>query len=126
MLQILFAGRDLASLPAFKIEIEESNGQVTCLESGQQVLDAVSEKQFDLLVADETLEDMSGLELIESVIMSQPMLNCAAVSSLSKEDYHEASEGLGVLMQLPSAPGREEADALMKHLNKIQSFKVGS
>ncbi len=126
MLQILFAGRDLAFLPAFKIEIEESNGQVTCLESGQQVLDAVSEKQFDLLVADETLEDMSGLELIESVIMSQPMLNCAAVSSLSKEDYHEASEGLGVLMQLPSAPGREEADALMKHLNKIQSFKVGS
>ncbi len=42
MLQILFAGRDLASLPAFKIAIEESNGQVTCLESGQQVLDAVS------------------------------------------------------------------------------------
>jgi DNA-binding NtrC family response regulator len=126
MLQILFAGRDLASLPAFKIAIEESNGQVTCLESGQQVLDAVSEKQFDLLVADETLQDMSGLELIESVIMSQPMLNCAAVSSLSKEGYHEASEGLGVLMQLPSAPGREEADALMKHLNKIQSFKVGS
>ena len=126
MLQILFAGRDLTSLPAFKIAIEERNGQVTCLESGQLVLDAVSEKQFDLLVADETLEDMSGLELIESVIMSQPMLNCAAVSSLSKEDYHEASEGLGVLMQLPSAPGREEAHALMKHLNKIQSFKVGS
>ena len=109
-----------------KQHIEESNGQVTCLESGQQVLDAVSEKNFDLLVADETLGDMSGLELIESVIMSQPMLNCAAVSSLSKEDYHEASEGLGILMQLPSAPGREEADALMKHLNKIQSFKVGS
>ncbi len=126
MMQILLAGENLALMPIFKTALEESNSQVTCLESGQQVLDAVSEKQFDLLVADETLEDMSGLELIESVIMSQPMLNCAAVSSLSKEDYHEASEGLGVLMQLPSAPGREEADALMKHLNKIQSFKVGS
>ena len=126
MMQILLAGGNLASMSVFKTTLEESGARVTCLDSGQQTLDAVSEKKFDLLVADETLEDMSGLELIESVIMSQPMLNCAAVSSLSKEDYHEASEGLGVLMQLPSAPGREEADALMKHLNKIQSFKVGS
>ena len=126
MMEILLAGGNLASMPAFKTALEENGAQVTCLDLGQQTLGAVSEKNFDLLVADETLADMSGLELIESVIMSQPMLNCAAVSSLSKEDYHEASEGLGVLMQLPPAPGREDADALMKHLNKIQSFKVGS
>ena len=126
MMEIVLAGGNLASMSAFKTALEENGAQVTCLDSGQQTLGAVSEKSFDLLVADETVEDMSGLELIESVIMSQPMLNCAAVSSLSKEDYHEASEGLGVLMQLPPAPGREDADALMKHLNKIQSFKVGS
>lgn len=126
MMQILLTIETLASMPVFKTALEENGAQVTCLDSGQQTLVAVSEKQFDLLVADETLGDMSGLELIESVIMSQPMLNCAVVSSLSMEDYHEASEGLGVLMQLPSAPGREEADALMKHLNKLQSFKVGS
>ena len=126
MMQILFAGRDLSSMPAFKTALEENGARVTCLDSGQQTLEAISEKNFDLLVADETLEDMSGLALIESVIVSQPMLNCAAVSSLSKEDYHEASEGLGVLMQLPTAPGPKEADALMKHLNKILSFKVGS
>ena len=126
MMQILMTGENLASMTAFKTALEENGAQVTCLDSGQQTLGAVSEKNFDLLVADETLGDMSGLELIQSVIMSQPMLNCAAVSSLSKEDYHEASEGLGVLMQLPPAPSREDADALMEHLNKIQSFKVGS
>ena len=126
MMQILFAGRDLSSMPAFKTALEENGAWVTCLDSGQQTLETVSEKNFDLLVADETLEDMSGLALIGSVIVTQPMLNCAAVSSLSKEEFHEASEGLGVLMQLPTAPGREEADALMKHLKKILSFKVGS
>ncbi|MEN8245861.1 MAG: response regulator [Thermodesulfobacteriota bacterium] len=126
MMEILLAGGNLASMPAFKTALEENGALVTCLDSGQQTLDTVSEKTFDLLVADETLGDMAGLELIESVIMTQPMLNCAAVSSLSKEDYHEASEGLGVLMQLPSEPGKEDADALMKHLNKIQSIKVGS
>ena len=126
MMEIVLAGGNLASMPAFKTALEDNGARVTCLDSGQQTLGAVSEIKFDLLVVDETLEDMSGLELIESVIMSRPMLNCAAVSSLSKEDYHEASEGLGVLMQLPAVPGREEADALMKHLSKIQSFKVGS
>jgi len=125
-MQIVLAGRNLTSSAVFKTALEENNAQVTCLDSGRQTLDAVSEKKFDLLVTDETLEDMSGLELIESVIMSQPMLNCAAVSSLSREDFHDASEGLGVLMTLPSTPGREEADALMKHLHKIQSFKTRS
>ena len=126
MTQILFAGRDISSLPAFKRAIEESGGQVTCLDTGKGALYAVSEKTFDLLIAAEKLEDMSGMGLIEAVVTRQPMLNCAVVSSLSPDDYHEASEGLGILMQLPAEPGREEAEALINHLKKIQSFKVGS
>ena len=126
MMQILFAGSDLASLPAFTRTIEKRGGQVTCLGSRQEVMDAVSEKEFDLLIADESLGDMSGIRLIEEVIGRNPMLNCAVVSSLPPDEYHAASEGLGILMQLPVEPGPEEADALMKHLAKIQSFKVGS
>ena len=86
MMQILFAGRDIASLPAFKRAIEESGGQVTCLVSGRQVIDAVSERNFDLLIAEESLGDMSGINLIEAVVSRQPMLNCAVVSSLSPDD----------------------------------------
>jgi len=126
MLQILFAGRDISSLPVFIEAIEESGGQATCLDTGKGALFAVSEKAFDLLIAAEKLEDISGIGLIEAVIAIQPMLNCAVVSSLSPNDFHEASEGLGILMQLPEEPGREAADALMSHLKKIQSFKVGS
>ena len=126
MTQIIFAGSNLASLPAFKKGIEESGGRVTCLGSSGQVMEAISERGFDLLIADESLGDMSGIDLVEKVIARNPMLNCAVVSSLTPDEYHEASEGLGILMQLPSEPGPEEADALMKHLAKIQSFKVGS
>ncbi len=74
------------------------------------------------MVTDENLGDMTGLELIESVIASQPMLNCAAVSSLSPGDFHEASEGLGILMQLPVEAGKKEADQLLEHLKKIQAL----
>jgi len=126
MIQILLTGGGLTSLPAFKTALEENGVRIACLKSGRKAIDAVSEKTFDLLIADETLEDMSGLELVETLITSQPMLNCAVVSSLSAGDYHEASEGLGILMQLPTEPGRKEAEVLMNHLTKIQSFKVGS
>jgi DNA-binding NtrC family response regulator len=126
MTEILFAGRDISSLPVFNRAIEESGGQVTGLGSGRQVIDAVSERNFDLLIAEESVGDMSGLDLIKAVIARQPMLNCAVMSALSPDAYHEASEGLGILMQLPVDPGREEAEALIDHLKKIQSFKVGS
>jgi hypothetical protein len=111
-------------MSAFKTALNESEAQTICLESGRKALSAVSEKVFDLLVTDETLDDMTGLELIRSVIASHPMLNCAAVSSLLPGDFHESSEGLGILMQLPVGPGKEEADQLLEHLKKIQSFGV--
>jgi len=122
MIHILIAGRDRSSLSAFKTAMDESDVQTTYLESGHEALSMVSEKVFDILVTDENLSDMTGLELIESVIVSQPMLNCAAVSSLSPGDFHEASEGLGILMQLPVEAGKKEADQLLEHLKKIQSL----
>ena len=47
------------------------------------------------------------------------MINCAAVSSLTSEDFHEAGEGLGILMQLPVEPGQEYADMLLEQLKSI-------
>ncbi len=126
MIHILLAGRDVLSMSAFKAALDESDVQTTCLESGRKALSAVSEKVFDLLVTAENLGDMTGLELIESVITSQPMLNCAVASTLSSADFHEASEGLGILMQLPAEPGKKEADQLLEHLKKIQSFSKSS
>lgn len=121
MIHILIVSGDRLSMSAFKAALDESDVQTTCLESGRKALSAVSEKVFDLLVTDENIGDMTGLELIGSVIARQPMLNCAAVSSLSPGDFHEASEGLGILMQLPVEAGKKEADQLLEQLNKIQS-----
>jgi CheY-like chemotaxis protein len=126
MIHILIAGRDRVSLSVFKTALEESDAQTTCLMSGRRALSAVSEDVFDLLVTDENLSDMTGLELIRSVMTSQPMINCAVVSTLSAADFHEASEGLGILMQLPVEPGKKEAHQLLEHLNKIQSFSKDS
>ncbi len=46
-------------------------------------------------------------------------MNCAAVSSLSADDFHEASEGLGVMMQLPLEPDLKDAEKLVEYLKTI-------
>jgi hypothetical protein len=44
---------------------------------------------------------MTGLKFVEKLVLTNPMINCAAVSSLSSKDFHAASEGLGILMPMP-------------------------
>ena len=124
MIHVLIVGGTCFSSSDFTTRLDENGVETTCLVSGREALTAVSEKMFDLLVVYENLGDMTGLELIKSVVASQPMLNCAAVSSLLPDAFHEASEGLGILMQLPVEPGKQEADQLLEQLKKIQSFGV--
>ena len=107
MMNILLASRDKASLSALKTGLEENQVQTAWAESGSNALAKVTEGNFDLVVTDENLGDMTGLEFIKTVIALKPMVNCAAVSSLLPDDFHEASEGLGILMQLPVRPGHE-------------------
>lgn len=122
MIRILFAGRDIASIPAFKSVLDQNDIHTTHMDSGQKALAAITAQGFDLLIADENLGDMTGLELIKAVVTQNPMLNCAAISSLASDKFHEDSEGLGVLMQLSIEPGKNEVEQLLDHLKKIQSF----
>jgi len=87
--------------------------------SCQTAFDMISEKSFDLAVADENIAGASGLEFAEKLVSVNPMINCAVVSPLSSKDFHEASEGLGVLMQLPVRPDEKQAEMLIKCLKKV-------
>jgi len=124
MNRILLAGRDTVSLSAFKSALETRDARTQYVLAGEKALAAISVEVFDLLVADEILTDMSGLELIKTVTAKYPLLNCALVSSLPPEEFHEATEGLGILMQLSPQPGTTEAEELLAHVNKIHSFSL--
>jgi len=91
-------------------------------QSGAKALDMITDTAFDLVVTDERLGDMTGLELAAKLISINPMINCAAVSSLSPEDFHEASEGLGLMDPLPPRPGKAEVDNLLQRLIDIKKL----
>jgi hypothetical protein len=57
--------------------------------------------------------------MAEKVVMTHPMVNCALASRLSEHEFHEASEGLGILMQLPLEPTGAHVKDLIDRLEQI-------
>jgi hypothetical protein len=98
--------------------------ETTLLESGKQALQLIMHQQYALVIVGKTPDGHLNTEFIGSLVQNCPMQCCAAVSGLSPDEFHEATEGLGVLAQLPVYPTREAIDALLDHLLKIQRISV--
>ena len=109
--------RSLAGIVSYLKEKGEYGWQQAT--SGLDALKILTEKEIDLVIADETLEDMTGLELINKMVKLRPMTQYALVSSLSSKAFHDASEGLGILMQLPVDPGKHHGEILMNTFENI-------
>lgn len=105
----------------------ERNNEVELLwaESGGKALAIVADTPIDLVVSDEGLEDMTGLELAERLLSVNPMINCAVVSLLSPKRFHEVSEGLGLLAQLPPTPGKKQAEELLQLVKDLKGRIAG-
>ncbi len=119
MVQIVLISKETGSLSGWEAIFKEFDANVIMTGSCDETLLQCEESRVDLIVADEQVTDMSGIDCIRKMITVNPMLNFAAVSSLPNEMFHEASEGLGVLMQLPVSPGKKEVKKLLDRLRHI-------
>jgi len=121
MFKLLLVSPDKASLSGLVSAFSE-HGDVdfSWVESGEIALNIASDTTFDLVITDEKLDDMTGLELADRLLSVNPRINCASVSRLSPENFHDKSEGLGLMAQLPVQPGKEDAEKLIKRLRHLK------
>ena len=120
MTQILLVSPEKNNFKDLDASFSENNITVQWTDTAKNAISILSQRKFDLILLHEQLQDMTGRKLVETIITINAMLNCVVLSALSKEDFHEAYEGLGVLMQFPLDPGKNEADALFNHLTRIR------
>jgi DNA-binding NarL/FixJ family response regulator len=126
MMKLLLVSPDKSSLSELASALKEHDDvELLTTESGEKALAMVSESAVDLVVTDEELGDMTGLEFARRLISLNPMINCATVSGLEPERFHEVSEGLGLMDQLPTRPGKEDAERLLRNLRLIKG-EIGS
>ena len=94
--------------------------------SGKNALARAGSTPPLLAVIDEILPDMTGLELSRELLKTNALINTALVSGLSAENFHETSEGLGILVQLPESPGEKEARNIVSGLKRIFALPSGA
>ncbi len=98
--------------------------EITTTDNGNNALEFVQNTTSDIAIIAETLPDMTGIELVERVVKVNPMVNTAVVSDLHDEAFHEATEGLGILMAIPSKAGKTEASNLITYLGTIMNVTL--
>ena len=101
---------------------EVSTWPVVCSSSVKEV-DLTFGKAPDLLIVDETVGGVGALAVAREIIEINAMINMAVVSELSEEDFHEASEGLGIMARIPTHPGTEDAQRLFDLLRQMPGYK---
>ncbi len=123
MLRIVLAAGNADSLARLAAGLNQT-GKVELFQasSAAKAMDMVENRDVDLVVVGEELADMRPLEFVSQVVTCRPMINTAMVSNLSPDDFHEATEGLGVLMQLSPNPSAADAAALLKRIEELSAL----
>ena len=118
MIKILLVTSEREPFSEFAKMLKQKDGvELSWASTGQEALEAISDNPVDLVIVNENIGNMTGIEFMKKLLPINPMINCAAVSPLPPEEFHEASEGLGVLVQLPVAPGKLDAENLLKYID---------
>ena len=70
----------------------------------------------DLIIVDETLTTIDGLALVRELLEKNAFFSIAVASDRPPDEFHEVSEGLGVVMQLGDPPGTDDVRKVMDYL----------
>jgi len=126
MIKILLVTSEKELFSEFASTLEKNEDvELFWATNGKEALEKMPDNPVDLVVVNENIGDMTGIEFMKKLLPINPMINCSAVNTLEPEEFHEASEGLGVLMQLPVNPGKFEAEDLLKRLKKLKDLTAG-
>lgn len=98
---------------------EEKRLTTTWCNSGTSAFKILRNKTIDLVILEESLPDMTGMQFIDRLVSLAPMTGTAIMSALTHEQFHETYEGYGVMMQLSMDPEREEITQLLERFHHI-------
>lgn len=125
MLTILLVYKEAKKFEMVKDCLSKSESvKILQAETVDVALQAVQAIHVDLVIVAEQLDTMHGIQFINRLVQVNPLINTALASSLSPDDFHEETEGFGVLMQLPPTPQRTDIDELLQKVEKIAGLML--
>lgn len=114
------ASADPSQKQSFVVELGKQSGLALVMaNSVEEALATVHSHKITLALVDDPIGAHSGLDLIRRLMQIDAFIYTAVFSDAGEEDFHERSEGLGVLAKLPLAPSTEDARRLWDLMQKI-------
>ena len=123
MARILLVSKIPENFEELAVALQKRDGiELIRVDSQKEALKKAEEVRLDVVVVDDELADGRGLDLVSSLMQKYPLINCALVSTLAPDDFHESTEGLGVFMQLPPDPTEKDALKMLEILDSIDAL----
>jgi len=117
---IVIATTRAKEIQDFIAPLEQLNDvEIAIVQTGAVALEKVKSESPAFVIADQGLPDFEPLALITEIVKINAMINTAVVSSMNHKDFHEASEGLGVLAPIPTQPKSEDGIQLAELFSRF-------
>lgn len=120
MTRIFFVTGKSGEFDVFKEGLPEewdySLGDCSSKEFG---LSIIKNNSVDLVVVGSELSDCKSIDFVKIIMKEYPLINCAMVSDLSHDDFHEATEGYGLFMQIPNNADAEDGAKMVELYQSI-------
>ncbi|THB70944.1 MAG: hypothetical protein D6B25_19460 [Desulfobulbaceae bacterium] len=90
----------------------------------EMVAQQARENKFDIALVAENVGNLTGMEIIKQIVSVNPLVNCALVSPLYPDEFHDATEGFGLFMQIPTDPDHSTTQTIIDKISKITGITI--
>ncbi len=120
MRSIILASPRIDQWEAFSDALRsEARVDIVPVRSGAEAIAAVQRRPPLAVAVDADLGDLSAVALIRRLLEIDAMIHVALVSGEPEDAFHEATEGLGILMKLSPLPTSAEARRFAERLRRM-------
>lgn len=99
---------------------QASEVRVEVVSRSEAALKAAAINRPVLVVVDEEIHGVPGLDLVRELVAADAFINTAVISDAAEDDFHLHSEGLGVLSKLKKMPDEKDASDLLELLRRVR------
>lgn len=119
-MKILLVSPRKDELQDFRTNLEAHEGVALYWASARESgLELVQAEHPEVVILDAALSETDGKDFLMELMQVNAMINTAVISPLKEADFHERTEGLGVLARLPFNPDGRDAARLLKKLEAV-------
>jgi DNA-binding NarL/FixJ family response regulator len=97
----------------------QTGSDVEFLADSSTAIDTLRALKPWAVVIEDSQEDVSSLGMVHQILAYDIQIHIAMMSDNPEKEFHDKTEGLGILMQLPKNADAKDAQALAERLNQL-------